>query len=304
MNKLQVTSAQIENVEKYALTLPQVECKLVHIFAPGVYYRQIHMPAGTFVIGQEHKTRHLNMVISGRVHVMMDGVVEEIVAPCTFISEVGVRKALSVVEDTVWATIHPTDETDLIKLEELLIEKSQSFIEHENNKLQLQEEQQQQTWVAIAVTSIALTAVSAGVGTYGALYSAKAQSNAADFNAKVAANNAGAAVQQAKFDSTQIADATRRNTANQRAAMAASGFDANTGSFTDVSLDTKRQGEMNRLARIYQGRLGSNQQKSQAMLYSSEAGYDKTAGYFGAATTLLGGAAQATNIASSNPAFQ
>ena len=60
---------------------------------------------------------------------------------------------------------------------------------------------------------------------------------------------------------------------------------------------------MNRLARIYQGRLGANQQQSQAQLYTAQAGYAATAGRFGAASSIIGGAASATSLAA-NPAFQ
>ena len=153
--------------------------------------------------------------------------------------------------------------------------------------------------------SIALgaTAIGSGVSAIGAISSAQAQSKAADFNAAVASNNAGAAAQKAKFDATQIADQTRRATAQQRAAMASSGFDPNTGTFADVTADTKRQGEMNRLARIYQGRLGVNQSISQAQLSTMQASADETAGLFGAGSSILGGISQATSIAS-NPAFR
>ena len=157
--------------------------------------------------------------------------------------------------------------------------------------------------MSFAIIAVSVAAVGAGVSAYGAMSSATAQSNAAKFNSQVASNNAATATQQAKFDATQISDATRRNVANQRAAMAASGFDANTGTFADVSSDTKRQGEMNRLARIYQGRVGGNQQMSQAQLDSAQAGYAVTAGYFGAGSALLSGAGQATSIAA-NPNFQ
>jgi len=154
----------------------------------------------------------------------------------------------------------------------------------------------------LAIAAVALVA-SAGVSAYGAYSSGQAQSDAANFNAKVAANNAGAAAQQAKFDANQISDETKRNVAMQRAAMAASGFDANSGTFTDVTTNTKRSGELNRLARIYMGRLGINQQRSQSQLYSAESGYASKAGYVGATSSILGGVSGAASLAS-NPSFQ
>jgi hypothetical protein len=45
-----------------------------------------------------------------------------------FKSGVDVRKVLFIIEDTRWVTVHPTDETDLGKLEDLLIIKSPTFM--------------------------------------------------------------------------------------------------------------------------------------------------------------------------------
>lgn len=110
--------------------LPQVECPTKHYFLPGVYVREIFMPAGTAVIGKIHKTEHFNIVQCGVVHVMSEGGVRHIIrAPFTFASKAGVQKVLYIEEDTVWSTVHLTSETDLDKLEALLIEPDQSYPE-------------------------------------------------------------------------------------------------------------------------------------------------------------------------------
>lgn len=134
---LAIQDQRIEAAEAALLTLPQVECELTHRFAPGVYYREVVMPKGSFIIGHCHRTAHFNVVTEGAARVMMDGVVEEIKAPAVFRSEPGVRKVLYIREDCRWATIHPTEETDLVKLEEELIVKSRSFLEHSNAELGL-----------------------------------------------------------------------------------------------------------------------------------------------------------------------
>ena len=119
----------VSRLEQAMLGLDQEECPVEEIFAPGVYYREIFMPAGLVVVGHEHKTKHLNIVLSGRALVTIDGLTQEI-GPGTFVSEAGVRKALMILEDMRWATIHPTDETDPKKLEESLITKSEAFLEY------------------------------------------------------------------------------------------------------------------------------------------------------------------------------
>ncbi len=130
------TKERIEEVEAKLLPCPQVEMPLKHQFAPGVYLRTIFMPAGTFVIGHEHKTEHFNIVLQGRAKVLIDGVVTEIKAPDVFVSGVGVRKVLYIVEEMIWATIHPLAGLeacgqDIAKLEAALCVKSHSFISHQ-----------------------------------------------------------------------------------------------------------------------------------------------------------------------------
>lgn len=118
-------------MEAELLKWEQIDCELTHRFAPGVYLRELKMPARARIIGQLHRTEHFNIVLSGRAHVYMDGTTYDIVGPCTFVSKPGVRKLLHVLEEMVWQTVHPTDETNLAKLEELLIEKSDAFRTYE-----------------------------------------------------------------------------------------------------------------------------------------------------------------------------
>jgi hypothetical protein len=127
-NKQKLTAA--EQMEKELLPLTQVDCPLTHRFAPGVYFREIFMPADTIVLGHEHKTEHFNVILTGRALVAMDGEIQEVIAPAVIKSLAGVRKALLIIEDMRWCTVHPTDETDLDKLEELLIIKSPTWLAH------------------------------------------------------------------------------------------------------------------------------------------------------------------------------
>lgn len=106
--------------------LPQVECLLTHYFLPGVYLREICMPAGSIIIGKIHKTRHFNIIQRGKVRLHGAGTLE---GPYTFISEPGVQKLLYIEEDTVWTTVHLTNETNLEALERELIEPDASYPE-------------------------------------------------------------------------------------------------------------------------------------------------------------------------------
>ena len=110
---------------------PQVDMPLIHLFAPGVYYREIFMPAGTIVIGHEHKTEHFNIVLSGKARVMMNGEIHLIKGPDVFVSGPGVSKVLYILENMRWATIHPSDETNIEVLEDILVNKSPSYYKYE-----------------------------------------------------------------------------------------------------------------------------------------------------------------------------
>ncbi len=103
--------------------MPQVDAPVTHRFAPGVYLREIFMQADSIVIGRIHKTRHFNVLLTGACLIVhADGRREELRAPMTFVSEAGVQKVLYILEDMQWQTIHPTEETDLAKLDEMLVE--------------------------------------------------------------------------------------------------------------------------------------------------------------------------------------
>lgn len=126
---MRLDKSATELIEKTAFVvrelakLPQIECPVKHFFAPGVYVREIFMPAGSIVIGKIHKTEHFNIIERGRCLIRHDdGQVDVLQAPLTFVSKAGVQKILYIEEDTVWKTIHVTSEVDLVKLEELLIE--------------------------------------------------------------------------------------------------------------------------------------------------------------------------------------
>lgn len=113
---------------KRLASVPQVECPLKHYFAPHVYVREIFMPAGSIVIGKIHKTEHFNIIQKGRVTLANeDGSTKTLEGPCTFISKAGVQKALYIHEDTVWSTVHITENRDLESLEAELIEPSEDL---------------------------------------------------------------------------------------------------------------------------------------------------------------------------------
>lgn len=117
-----VTAADMEVA---TLDLPQTEVPVIHHFGPGIYIREVHMKAGTFAVGHHQKKEHLNILLKGAVRMLNpDGSTFDVHAPLLYVGKPG-RKMGYVLEDVIWQNIYATDETDVQKLEELFLDKSE-----------------------------------------------------------------------------------------------------------------------------------------------------------------------------------
>lgn len=109
-------------LEVAMLTQEQVECPVTHHFGPGIYIREVAIPAGTIVLGHSHTNPCTNILLSGSMAVSLSGgVVKVLTAPCTFVTQQG-RKLAYIIEDVVFQNVFATDETDVAVLEATLIE--------------------------------------------------------------------------------------------------------------------------------------------------------------------------------------
>ena len=98
---------------------------LKHSFAEGAYVREIFIPKGTVLTGKIHRHSHPNFLMKGEVIVVTeDGGREHLKAPLSLISKAGTKRAILALEDTVWITVHVTNETDLEKIEDYVIAKT------------------------------------------------------------------------------------------------------------------------------------------------------------------------------------
>jgi hypothetical protein len=112
----------VERVEAIMEQMPQTECPVRHHFAPGVYVREMTIPAGTAATGAVHKTEHLTMLVKGHCAFTTEEGGRELHAPWIGKSMPGAKRLIVAITDCVLVTIHPTDETDLDKLCTLLTE--------------------------------------------------------------------------------------------------------------------------------------------------------------------------------------
>jgi hypothetical protein len=99
-------------------------CPLKHTFAPGMYIREIFIPAGTMLTGKIHRHTHPRFLLSGTLTVVTEsGGVEHMTGPLSLISLAGSKRVVYAHTDVVSVTVHhnPDNITDLEKLEEMII---------------------------------------------------------------------------------------------------------------------------------------------------------------------------------------
>ena len=124
----------LDVVEAEMLELPQVDCPVQHHFGPGIYIREAFLPAGTYVMGHAHKCEHMNMMLKGKMAVIVDGEAKVIEGPYIFTGGAG-RKLAYILEDTVFQNIYATDETDIDLIEDMFVDKSAAWVASENDKV-------------------------------------------------------------------------------------------------------------------------------------------------------------------------
>ena len=87
-----------------------------------MYGRELFMPAGTLIVGKVHKHEHLAIMIYGDITVYtVAGGVQRLTGYNMMVSPPETKRVVYPHADTLWVTIHASDERDLVKLEDELI---------------------------------------------------------------------------------------------------------------------------------------------------------------------------------------
>lgn len=120
----QITREDVYRLEGELNKLPQVDCPVRHWFAPGIYAREMTIPAGVVLTGAVHRHEHLCTVSKGRIAVSTDEGMKELCAGATIVSAPGAKRVGYAIEETIWTTYHPnpTNERDLDKVMAEIIE--------------------------------------------------------------------------------------------------------------------------------------------------------------------------------------
>lgn len=102
--------------------LPPVATRTRHYWAPGVYARELFIPAGACLTGKIHLHENMSIVL-GDITVATAHGPRRVTGFQTVIAPAGVKRAAVTHADTWWTTIHPnpTNERDLDKLAALYV---------------------------------------------------------------------------------------------------------------------------------------------------------------------------------------
>lgn len=127
-----ISHEKLEDLESHMLGLPQAECPVVHHFGPGIYIREVTLPAGVIAIGHAQRHEHLNIMLTGSVAIIDDGVTKVLKAPMIFVGKPG-RKFGYVIETCTWQNVYPNpdEERDVDLLEAKWLDKSQTWQAHQ-----------------------------------------------------------------------------------------------------------------------------------------------------------------------------
>lgn len=116
----QPSLADIVQLQGLCAQLPQADLPVEHSFLPGQYLRRMSMPAGALVVGKRHRFRHA-LIVSGHVTIRTaDGMVE-LQGFHVIDSPPGMKRAIYAHAPSELVTVHLTDETDLERIEALVI---------------------------------------------------------------------------------------------------------------------------------------------------------------------------------------
>ncbi len=113
------TREQIVQLQEAMLPIQCPQPEPTHFFAPGMYLRELTVPAGMLLVGKIHKHTHFLVVTKGKAEVISE-FGRSIVEPGHIsVSQAGVKRVVLALEDTQFITIHlnSTDTQDLAVVE-------------------------------------------------------------------------------------------------------------------------------------------------------------------------------------------
>lgn len=131
---LRNTDSKLE-LAKTLMEGEQTSNSIIHRFGGGLYIREAHYPKNTLIVGQEHVSEHMNVLLKGSINVIDgDGSTQTLVAPHMFVAKAGSKVGFTL-EDVVWQNIYVTNSTDVEYLESILFKSPDILKQHQEQKL-------------------------------------------------------------------------------------------------------------------------------------------------------------------------
>jgi len=135
--KLSITKQELIDMEKTLISLADNKniiadngnivyhdkFKYKHIFGDGTYVRQMTIAKDEMIVGAIHKHLHVWILLSGRITVLTEGELKEYQAPCTVLSEPGVKRVIYGNEESIFTNVHknPANTEDIKELEKQIV---------------------------------------------------------------------------------------------------------------------------------------------------------------------------------------
>lgn len=99
-----------------------------HFFAPGMYLRELTIPAGMIVVGKTHRHAHFFFVLKGKALVVSEFGRDVVEAGFIKVSQAGDKRVFLTIEETKIATVHvnkdDTNDLDIIEAEHIIPEEA------------------------------------------------------------------------------------------------------------------------------------------------------------------------------------
>lgn len=104
------TREKIQRLQEAMLPMQSKQPEPRHFFAPGMYLRELVVPAGMLMVGKIHKHEHFLLVLKGRAEVISEFGRVVVEAGHISISPAGVKRVVLALEDTQFVTVHVNKE--------------------------------------------------------------------------------------------------------------------------------------------------------------------------------------------------
>lgn len=92
-----------------------------HHFSDGLYAKEMTLAKGYMATSHSHKYSHLSILAKGEVCIRVDDEVTYYSAPCCIEIKAEALHQIIAFSDVTWYCCHATNETDINKIDEVLI---------------------------------------------------------------------------------------------------------------------------------------------------------------------------------------